>query len=132
MHRHEVESGIDRITGRDGWMTQYNMDHKFSSPWRVHETMKNIAYLPDALRTLEGQLAKSLGNFFDHYTVDEWLEQHMTPLQQKVTSIMEKARILTEKTEWPRRPLEAAKEDIDKKIHRDNEGDDNPLEQMPK
>ena len=34
--------------------------------------MKTIAYLPGALKTLEQQMAKSLGQFYDQYTVEEW------------------------------------------------------------
>ena len=63
MNRHEVEAAMSKITENDGWMSQYNVDHKFSSPWRVHESMKSIAYLPAALKTLEEQLATTLGNY---------------------------------------------------------------------
>ena len=34
--------------------------------------MKTVAYLPGALKTLEQQLAKSLGQFYDQFTVEEW------------------------------------------------------------
>ena len=34
--------------------------------------MKTIAYLPGALKTLEQQMAKSLGQFYDQFTVEEW------------------------------------------------------------
>ena len=53
-------------------MSKYNVEHKYSSPWRVHESMKTVAYLPGALKTLEQQLAKSLGQFYDQFTVEEW------------------------------------------------------------
>ena len=58
-------------------MSKYNVEHKYSSPWRVHESMKTVAYLPGALKTLEQQMAKSLGQFYDQFTVEEWLEQHI-------------------------------------------------------
>lgn len=125
MNRHEVEAAVDRIRDKDGWMTAYNVHHQYSSPWRVHESMKSIAYLPGALKTLEQQLAKSLAQFYDSATVNEWLEQHIMPLESEVDNLMKMARILTEKSVWPRRPLEAL-EGKDA-IH----GDD-PLKQMPK
>ena len=28
MNRHEVEAAVDRISQKDGWMTQYNVDHR--------------------------------------------------------------------------------------------------------
>ena len=123
MNRHEVEAAVSKITERDGWMSQYNIEHEFSSPWRIHESMKSIAYLPGALRTLEEQLAKSLGQFFDHFTVDEWIEQHVKPLVQQVEQLMDKAKNLNSKTIWPRRPLNSPAVNIPV---------ENPLNQMPK
>ena len=75
MNRHEVETALERISEKDGWMSKYSVDHQYSSPWRVHESMKTVAYLPGALKTLEQQIAKSLGQFYDQFTVEEWIEQ---------------------------------------------------------
>ena len=86
--------------------------------------MKTVAYLPGALKTLEQQLSKSLGQFYDQYTVEEWLEQHIKPLQERIDQLMKMARHLTEKMIWPRRPLSAGEpNDMDNK---------NPLNQMPR
>jgi hypothetical protein len=56
-------------------MTQYNVDHKFSSPYRVQEAMRPLAYIPGSLRSLQVQFEKSLSSYFDVFTVDEWIEQ---------------------------------------------------------
>ena len=29
MNRHEVEAAVDRISEKDGWMTKYNVEHRF-------------------------------------------------------------------------------------------------------
>ena len=123
MNRHEVEAAMSKITEKDGWMSQYNVDHKFSSPWRVHESMKSIAYLPAALKTLEEQLAKTLGQYFDHFTADEWIEQHIKPLQNQVDQLLSKAKNLTSKNIWPRRPLKSPAVKVPM---------ENPLDQMPR
>ena len=86
--------------------------------------MKTVAYLPGALKTLEQQLGKSLGQFYDQYTVEEWLEQHIKPLQERIDQLMKMARNLTEKISWPRRPLSAG--EIDQSEPKD------PLNQMPR
>ena len=84
--------------------------------------MKTVAYLPGALKTLEQQLGKSLGQFYDQFTVEEWLEQHIKPLQERIDTLMRFARNLTEKIAWPRRPLGAG----------EIEETDDPLKQMPR
>lgn len=108
MNRREVESAAERIKNRDGWMTEYNVQHSYSSPWRVHESIKSVAYLPGALKTMEQQMAKSLSHFFDNHTVNEWLEQHIQPLLKQVDELMAMAKSLTVNVSWPRRPLDDA------------------------
>ena len=90
--------------------------------------MKSIAYLPGALKTLEQQMFKSLGQFYDNYTVEEWLEQHIKPLELRIDDLMTKAKSLTEKKVWPRRPLGFEKDSRSKII----EEEVDPLSQMPR
>ena len=72
---------------------------------------------------MEEQLGKSLGQFFDHYTVDEWIEQHLKPLEIQVDDLMEKAKTLNSKSVWPKRPLESPSVSLPV---------ENPLNQMPR
>ena len=94
-------------------MTQYNVDHDFSSPYRVLETTRPLLYLPGSLRSLQVQFEKSLLAYFDRYTVDEWIEQHIKPLIKSVEDLNKKAEVLTSKTAWPQRPL-GFKETVEK------------------
>ena len=98
----------EKINVREGWMTSYNVDHKYSSPYRVHEMMRPISYLPGALRSLESQFKKVLLHYFDSFTVEEWLEQHVDPLLKIVDEISSRAVALTSAMTWPRRPLPAS------------------------
>ena len=88
--------------------------------------MKTVAYLPGALKTLEQQLTKSLGQFYDQFTVDEWLEQHIRPWEQRIDELMRMAKGLTEKSVWPRRPLNYGS-NHEKMIQAED-----PLNQMPR
>jgi hypothetical protein len=73
-------------------------------------------------------MGKSLSQFYDHYTVDEWLEQHMKPLEDNLDKLMNMARSLTEKNSWQRRPLG----NINNFAENGNFVTENPLEQLPK
>jgi hypothetical protein len=98
MNRREVDMAFDRIDVQTGWMTQYNVDHKFSSPYRVHELMRSISYLPGSLKSLEGQFKRILLHYFDPYTVEEWLEQNVDPMLKTVEDINSRAVDMTTTT----------------------------------
>ena len=48
-----MKSAYERVDDREGWMTEYNLKHKFSSPWRVREAMQSIGIGDYLLSTLE-------------------------------------------------------------------------------
>ena len=48
-----MKSAYERVDEREGWMTEYNVKHKFSSPWRVREAMQSIGIGDYLLSTLE-------------------------------------------------------------------------------
>ena len=51
-----MKSAYERVDEREGWMTEYNVKHKFSSPWRVREAMQSIGigdYLMSTLETFQ-------------------------------------------------------------------------------
>ena len=93
-------------------MTRYNVRHKFSSPWRVRQTMQSLGigdYLLNNLRTFKDNMSKALASIYDKYTVQEWAEQHLDPLVDQITDLIERARVLSENQVWPRRPLNPVK-----------------------
>ena len=69
--RNEVDQLYSRVKDSSGWMTNWNMKHSFSSPWRVHQIMGKASFLPAAVRDLEIQtkrvLALYLGNLLPFY-----------------------------------------------------------------
>jgi len=111
MTRKEVEAAEEKVTRTDGWMTDYNVRHKFSSARRVSEAMRGVHYLSGALRSMVQQFKDVLSTYFDEWTVDEWIEQHLLPLQETVSALNKRARTLTRDVNvWPRRPLEKSEQ----------------------
>ena len=105
MSRKEIESVYDRLTRQDGWMTDYNVRHKYSSVQRVYDVMKSVNYQPSNLRSLELQFGDVLQEYFDGYTAGEWMEQHLVPLKDMIDELRKRSAALTKENVWPRRPL---------------------------
>lgn len=107
MNQREVSIAFEKIDNQAGWMTRYNVDHKFSSPYRVHDLMRSISYLSGSLKSLESQLKRVLQHYFDPFTVEEWLEENVDPLVVRVDDMNDRAAVLTSSMTWPRRPIVA-------------------------
>ena len=103
--KREIESLNEKVTQQDGWMTDYNVRHGFSSADHVFNAMRPISYLSTSVRSLEGQARNVLSEYFDQYTTEEWIEQHILPLHQMIEVMNERAGRLTSANTWPRRPL---------------------------
>ena len=64
-----MKSAYERVDEREGWMTEYNAKHKFSSPWRVREAMQSIGigdYLLSTLETFQ-VIIRMLQDIFIYY-----------------------------------------------------------------
>lgn len=105
MHRTEVDELYSKVKEQSGWMTDWNIERSFSSPWRVQEIMRGAAYLPGAVRELEEQVRRGFSAFLDTYSVSEWVEQHITPLSSRLHELGQISETLTKVTVWPRRPV---------------------------
>ncbi len=70
--------------------------------------MRSVSYLPSSLRMLEQQVREALLKHFDSYTSDEWIEQHLRPLDNMVGELERRQKALTSASSWPRRPLPKA------------------------
>ncbi|CAB4056413.1 HEX [Lepeophtheirus salmonis] len=91
-NKKEVESIFDRVNNHEGWMTPYNVKYRYSSPYRVHETMKSVSFFPGILLSLEHQISKTLAQYYHETVVEEWIEQHILPLQEKIQDLEERAK----------------------------------------
>ena len=51
----------EKLKRQNGWTTDYNVRHRFSSPQRVTDAMHQAAYLGPTIRTLKQQVGWELG-----------------------------------------------------------------------
>jgi hexosaminidase len=93
------------VTERHGWLTVYNVHHNFSSPWRLLEVHAIVQQLLRELTTFRNSTAHIMTQYFDQFVVDEWLEQKVDPLAEKMTSLKHFVQSLVARDTWPRRPL---------------------------
>ncbi|XP_069689508.1 hexosaminidase D-like [Periplaneta americana] len=106
--RARVNALHEELTEQRAWLTPYNVRHNFSSPWRVLESHSTQQRLVRELVDLRNATMRVLGQYFDRYTTQEWLEQRVDPLEDKLGRLQSaSARLLAWDT-WPRRPLSAA------------------------
>lgn len=93
------------LTERRGWLTMYNVRHNFSSPWRLLEAHVSVQRLLRELTAFRNSTAHIMTQYFDQFAVDEWLEQKVDPLAEKMASLENFALNLIARDTWPRRPL---------------------------
>ena len=110
--RGQVEADYDKYTKEDAYLTDYNVEHKASSMDRVWEGQRAITHLPNTLNELEAKARKALAEFYDDFTVSEWIEQHVLPLKRMIDTLQRRLNTLASQSVWPRRPFEAVKSDL--------------------
>jgi len=88
-----------------GWMTNYNVEHEFSSPLRVDEQMNDHVRIYRSVLSMVRPFQESLTGIFDKYTISEWIEQRVYPMIRELEKIQKEAHDLKSKKTWPRRPL---------------------------
>ena len=101
----ELHKLSDLVEEKEGWFTSYNFVHRFSSPiknLKISDELKNHKYEIDYLKT---EISKIFPKYFDNFTITEWQEQHLKPLDEKITFMIHKTEILLSQSVWPRRPL---------------------------
>lgn len=93
-----------------GWMTNYNVEHEFSSPLRVDELMNDHSRIYRSLLSMIRPFQESLSGIFDKYTISEWIEQRVYPMIKELEKIQKDAHDLKAKKTWPKRPFPMLKE----------------------
>lgn len=101
----ETREYLDSLKFKKGWMTDYNIDHNFSSPIRVDELTVDASRLKNSLTTLVKDAEEAMHDVYDNWTIKEFIELHMKPLIHELDKIEKKGSILTKFKVWPRRPL---------------------------
>lgn len=107
LHAAEIEAKefIESVTKSKGWMTDYNMRRKFSSPLRVDELMAEHPRVYHTLTTLARSAREALDDVFDSFTIAEWVEQRIYPDIQMLERLQHDSSSLKSVRTWPKRPL---------------------------
>ncbi|XP_015604191.1 hexosaminidase D [Cephus cinctus] len=88
-----------------GWMKEYNLKYAFSSPSHVEHAVADLDNFKMELLDIEKVVRSAMDGIYDNYTIQEWIETFMVPLNDKVTSLWEAKEKILKKNAWPRRPL---------------------------
>lgn len=88
-----------------GWLKPYNIKHAFSSPSHVERAVAELDRHKMEILYIEKEMREAMDGIYDSYTLDEWLETFLVPLNEKVTNLWEAKEKILDKYEWPRRPL---------------------------
>ncbi|XP_066962631.1 hexosaminidase D isoform X1 [Macrobrachium rosenbergii] len=103
--KRDVDSYIERVTRSRGWITDYNRRHNYSSPMRVDEDLEELPTRLHSVTLLLKTAREALSEWFDDWTVGEWLEQHVWPLLKNLNTIQRESESMKAVRYWPARPL---------------------------
>jgi hexosaminidase len=101
----EVKDFLESVMKSKGWMTDYNIRRKFSSPLRVDELMGEHPRVYHTLTTLARSARDALDDVFDSFTIAEWVEQHIYPDIQMLEQLQRDSLTLKSVQTWPKRPF---------------------------
>jgi hexosaminidase len=101
----EVQQYLQKYSAEEGWLTEYNFRHNYSSPFRVNEGLEEYSRMTYLVTALIRQANLALTEVYDNYTVTEWIEQKIYPLYKDLSDFKTKADTLKMRNIWPRRPL---------------------------
>ncbi|XP_053993531.1 hexosaminidase D-like [Hylaeus volcanicus] len=88
-----------------GWLKPYNLKYSFSSPSHVERAVVELDRYKMELMYIEKDMRSAMEEIYDNYTIQEWLETYIAPLNEKFTQLWEAKEKILEKMVWPRRPL---------------------------
>ncbi|XP_069678922.1 hexosaminidase D-like [Periplaneta americana] len=101
----EVKEFLDSVMKSKGWMTDYNIRRKYSSPLRVDELMGEHPRVYHTLTALARSARDALDDVFDSYTIAEWVEQRIYPDIQTLEQLQRDSLALKSVHTWSKRPL---------------------------
>ena len=93
------------VTVHKAWMTEYNVRHNLSNPFRIDEGLQEHGTVYYTLTSLIRTAEDALREVFDKYTASEWIEQNIYPYVLKLEKVMKDGVEMKKARVWPRRPL---------------------------
>merc|ERR1719361_2962382 len=103
--QNEVSQYLQKYSAQEGWLTEYNMRHNYSSPFGVNEGLDEHGRISYLVTALIKQAQQALSEIYDDYTMTEWIEQKIYPLYKDLNDFKVRAESLKMRNTWPRRPF---------------------------
>lgn len=101
----EVREYLNNVRFKRGWLTDINIRYNFSSPIRVDEITYDIARHLTTFFSLTKNVYDVFGDVYQNSTINEFIEQTISPLVRELTELEKSARKLMSFRVWPRRPI---------------------------
>ncbi|CAH0395073.1 unnamed protein product [Bemisia tabaci] len=103
----QVHGMFEDFTSKNAWLTAVNVREGFMSPFRVWTRLRFDEWTSANKRTafLEKLVRSQLVSYFDVFTIEEWFQQRIKPLYDKLDEMKHLADTALRQTHWPRRPL---------------------------
>lgn len=89
-----------------GWLSDYNVAHRFSGPTHLERIGNELDYMQNSLESYRRECGRALDTVYDRYTTNEWLETRVRPLQSQIDHLIQTVESLRSISIWPKRPLE--------------------------
>ena len=89
----------------EGWLSSYNIRHNFSSPMRILEYHSEVTQLSREVTAFRKKTEHILLQYTDHFSVSEWMEQRLQPVEDEIISLELSMQKLMSIDTWPPRPL---------------------------
>ena len=70
-YKAEVDALVTKSRETQGWLTNYNIRHNYSSPWRLTEVLNGHQELSKSLTQYKEKTSKTLSSVFEKTTVRE-------------------------------------------------------------
>ncbi|XP_057654809.1 hexosaminidase D-like isoform X2 [Diorhabda carinulata] len=102
--KQEFESIIENSKVK-GWMTDYNVNHCFTNIYFVETVTTPLGKIKQDLFEVKALLEVSLSDIYDEFTVNEWIETYVKPLDRQVNNLWDAKMKLSSKKNWDRRPF---------------------------
>ncbi|KAL7298818.1 hexosaminidase D-like [Trichogramma pretiosum] len=88
-----------------GWLKPYNIKYRFSNPSHVERAVSELDRYKMEIVYIEKEMKSATEGIFNNYTVQEWLETYLYPLNDKIIELWNAKEKILERDSWPRRPL---------------------------
>ncbi|KAH9388663.1 Hydrolase [Tyrophagus putrescentiae] len=120
----KVNDYLYDVTIHKAWLTDYNIRHNISSPYRISEGLQNYYSVMYSLKALLKMATSALSEVYDDFTVYEWIEQKIYPQLIRMESFYNNTLQLQKARVWPKRPLKPLN-DLQRFINANNNNNDN-------